>query len=412
MDILREDAKKIYESAIKASLPDAAVRLHLDNLALGSGKLIIIAVGKAAWPMANAALQTLNGRAVAGVVLTKYGHSQGPLPGLEIVEAGHPIPDENTFTGARQAVRLVSGLTTEDTVLFLLSGGGSTLFELSDLSLEELQQINRQLLSCGASIQEVNTVRKRLSQVKGGRFASLAQPARVVSLILSDVIGDQVDMIASGPTCVDRSTCKDAAAIVQKYGLLLSDQADAMLRQETPRDLPNVEYHICGSVHLLCQAAVRTCQTLGYETTLLTEGLDIHARDAGAALGKLAREHANTQKKMAFIVGGETVVRLTGSGLGGRNQELALSAADAIAGLENACVFSVGSDGTDGPTDAAGGYVDGKTAPCLNDLGLSISEILYNNNSYYALKMVDGLIITGATGTNVNDLSVVLIRPK
>lgn len=411
MNILWEDAKKIYTSAIEASLPDRAVSRYLSNFVPGKGKLILIAVGKAAWAMANAAVKSLGDHPVTGLVLTKYGHGRGPLKGLEILEAGHPIPDENTFIGARRAVELVTGLTEEDMVLFLLSGGGSTLFELSDLPLEELQQINGQLLASGADIQQINTVRKRLSRVKGGRFAALAQPARVVSLILSDVLGDQVDMIASGPTCLDRSTCREAAAIVEAYGLTLSSQARSLLEQETPRSLTNAEYYICGSVALLCRAAVEACRGLGYETTLLTENLDCYAQDAGRKLGALAREQAGKGKKLAFVAGGETVVRLTGKGLGGRNQELALAAAEAISGLEGICVFSVGSDGTDGPTDAAGGYVDGQTAARLKALGVSIPAVLRENDSYHALEKVNGLIVTGATGTNVNDLSVVLIRP-
>lgn len=411
MDHLRQDAERIYTSAIGASVPDEAVRRYLADFCPGKGRLILIAVGKAAWAMANAAVEALGDRELTGLVLTKYGHAGKPLPGLELLEAGHPVPDENTFAGTRRAIQLVTGLTREDTVLFLLSGGGSTLFEQSELPLEELRQINRQLLACGADIREINTVRKRLSQVKGGRFAALASPARVVSVILSDVLGDRVDMIASGPTCLDTSTCREAAEIVKKYGLCLSAQARDLLKRETPRSLTNAEHHICGSVGLLCRAAVKTCRDLGYETTLLTENLNTYARDAGHFLGKLAREQAETGKKLAFVAGGETVVRLTGTGLGGRNQELALAAAEDIAGLEGTCVFSVGSDGTDGPTDAAGGYVDGGTASRLEALGISIPAVLRDNDSYHALEKAEGLIFTGATGTNVNDLSVVLIRP-
>lgn len=408
---LRQDAGRIYSAAIEQALPDVAVREALAGRDFGSGRVILISVGKAGWQMASAARSVLGARITAGAVITKYEHSQGPLEPLEILEAGHPIVDEASFRAAGRALELVSGLTAEDTVLFLLSGGGSALFEQSPLSLAELQDISQQLLACGANIQEINCIRKRLSLVKGGRFGAACAPAHVLSVILSDVVGDRLDMIASGPACVDTSTTAEALDLVERYHLRLSEQAMALLRQPLPSSLPHVENHMCGSVSQLCATAAQVCRRLGYRPELVSDRLDCEAKDAGAMLAGLLRQHTGCREPLAFIAGGETVVKLTGRGKGGRNQELALSAAAGISGMENAAVFSVGSDGTDGPTDAAGGYVDGGTAARLEALGLSIPAVLAENDAYHALRAVDGLIITGPTGTNVNDLSVALLRP-
>ena len=349
-----------------------------------------------------------DGRVDGGVVVTKYGHVKGTIPGVDCCEAGHPVPDENGFAATRKALELVQGLTAEDTVLFLLSGGGSALFEKPLIPGAELQQITSQLLASGADIVEMNTIRKRLSGVKGGRFAQSCAPAQVFSIVLSDILGDPLDMIASGPAVPDTSTCAQALAIAEKYHLQLSAQAKALLAQETPKVLDRVATQITGSVRELCSAAANACRELGYEPVILTDRLCCEAREAGSFLGSIASTHAGQGKKLAFLAGGETVVHLTGTGLGGRNQELALAAAPVIAGLD-AAVFSVGSDGTDGPTDAAGGYVDGSTAAALAQNQLKVYDVLQNNDAYHALKAVDGLIITGATGTNVNDVAVVLI---
>ena len=408
---LRQDADRIYSAAIEQALPDVAVRESLAGRDFGSGRVILISVGKAGWQMASAARNVLGTRITAGAVITKYEHSQGPLEPLDVLEAGHPIVDEASFRAAGRALELVSGLTAEDTVLFLLSGGGSALFEQSPLSLTELQDISQQLLACGANIQEINCIRKRLSLVKGGRFGAACAPAHVLSVILSDVVGDRLDMIASGPACVDTSTTAEALDLVERYHLRLSEQAMALLRQPLPTSLPHVENHMCGSVSQLCATAAQVCRQLGYRPKLVTDRLDCEAKDAGTMLAGLLRQHAGSREPLAFIAGGETVVKLTGLGKGGRNQELALSAAAGISGMENAAVFSVGSDGTDGPTDAAGGYVDGGTAARLEALGLSIPAVLAENDAYHALLAVSGLIITGPTGTNVNDLSVALLRP-
>ena len=405
---LRADAEAIVRDAIAAVLPDEAVRRALADLTPGPGRLLLVAAGKAAWQMARAALDALP-RVDGGVVVTKYDHVKGALPGVACYEAGHPVPDENSFAATRAALELTAGLHPGDTVLFLLSGGGSALFEQPLVPGKELQDITGQLLGCGADIVEMNTVRKRLSAVKGGRFAQHCAPAKVFQVVLSDILGDPLDMIASGPACPDTTTCADAQAVARKYGLTLSKDAKACLAQETPKTLSNVETRITGSVRALCAAAARACRARYYEPVLLTDHLDCEAREAGRFLADIARSHAGGGRRLAFLAGGETVVHLTGRGLGGRNQELALAAAPGIAGLR-AAVFSVGSDGTDGPTDAAGGYVDGETLAALDEKGLSVPAVLADNDAYHALQAVDGLLVTGPTGTNVNDVAVALVN--
>ena len=405
---LRRDADAIIRSSLNAVLPDEAVRRALKAFAPRGGRVLLVAAGKAAWQMAHAAVEAL-GRVDGGVVVTKYGHVKGEIPGVTCCEAGHPIPDENSFAATEKALALVQGLTAEDTVLFLLSGGGSALFERPLLPGEELQDITSQLLASGADIVEMNTIRKRLSAVKGGRFAQACAPAEVFSIVLSDILGDPLDMIASGPAVPDTSTCAQALSIAEKYHLSLSEQAKTLLQQETPKALDNVTTRITGSVRELCTAAANACRELGYEPILLTDQLCCEAREAGSFLGSIVRTHTGHGKKLAYIAGGETVVHLTGRGLGGRNQELALAAAPAIAG-RNAAVFSVGSDGTDGPTDAAGGYVDGETLAALTEKGWNVFDTLQHNDAYHALRAVEGLIMTGATGTNVNDVAVALLR--
>ena len=404
---LRKDADAIIAASLKAVLPDEAVRRALQSFQPKSGRVLLAATGKAAWQMAHAAVEAL-GSVDGGVVVTKYGHVKGEIPGVDCYEAGHPVPDDNNFAATEKVLELVQGLTEEDTVLFLLSGGGSALFEKPLLPSGELQDITSQLLASGADIVEMNTIRKRLSGVKGGRFAQACAPAQVFSIVLSDILGDPLDMIASGPAVLDTSTCEQARAIAEKYHLKLSGQAKALLMQETPKVLDNVTTQITGSVRQLCAAAANACKEMGYEPVLLTDQLCCEAREAGSFLASIVRTNVGQGKKLAYIAGGETVVHLTGKGMGGRNQELALAAAPGLAGL-NAAVFSVGSDGTDGPTDAAGGYVDGDTAETLAAGGWNVFDTLQNNDAYHALQTSGGLIITGATGTNVNDVAVALV---
>ena len=406
---IRNDANFIIERAIAAAMPDEAVRKALSAVELPD-KVYLVAIGKAGAQMAKAAYAQLGDKIQQGVAITKYDHSDGDIGPIKVFEAGHPVLDENSVKATDEVLRMVEGLGAEDTVIFLVSGGGSALFESPLVDLEELQDINKQLLSSGADIVEMNTIRKRLSAVKGGRFALACAPARIISVVLSDIIGDPLDMIASGPAYPDASTCDDALAIAEKYELDLSVDALELLHQETPDALDNVETYVTGSVRQLCAAAAEAAEELGYKPVVLTASLCCEAKDAGSFLASIAQYHQDTTESLAFIAGGETVVRITGEGLGGRNQELALSAAQGIAGFENTAVFSVGSDGTDGPTDAAGGYADGDTAPALAKLGVSIDAVLKANDSYYALRNVDGLVITGPTGTNVNDVCCLLIK--
>lgn len=407
---LREDANQIIQAALHAALPDTAVRKALSDASFGPGRLILVAAGKAAWQMASTAVEALGDRLEGGVVVTKYGHGRGSLKNLQIFEAGHPVPDGNSYRATQAAIDAVSGLGREDTVLFLLSGGGSALFEKPLIPPEDMDRLTHELLSCGADIVEMNTIRKRFSAVKGGKFAALCAPARVYSVVLSDIIGDPLDMIASGPAYPDASTAAQALHIAEKYHLTLTPEMRALLAEEPPKVLENVETHITGSVRQLCQAAEAACRELGYAPTVLTASLSCTARDAGSFLASIAQYHQGADRSLAFIAGGETVVHLTGKGLGGRNQELALAAAPGIAGLPGTAVFSLGSDGTDGPTDAAGGYVDGDTEGVLAEQGVDIYSVLQENDAYHALQRCGGLLMTGATGTNVNDVSVLLIR--
>ncbi len=406
---LRKDADGIIEESLAAILPDAAVEKALKGHTFANGRIVLVAVGKAAWQMARAAADVLGERIDTGLVITKYDHVMGEIPHVRCMEAGHPVPDENSFVATREALALTENLTAEDTVLFLLSGGGSALFEQPLIPAAELTDLTEQLLASGADIVAMNTLRKRMSAVKGGRFAEHCAPAAVFSIVLSDILGDPLDMIASGPAHPDSSTAADAHAVVEKYRLHLSPTATALLDKPLPTALPNVETHITGSVRELCVAAATAAERRGYTPVLLTDQLDCEAREAGRFLAAIARTHAR-EGAYAYIAGGETVVQLKGKGRGGRNQELALAAAEGIAGLTNVAVFSVGSDGTDGPTDAAGGYVDGGTVAALAREGKSAAAALAENDAYPALNAVGGLIMTGPTGTNVNDVAVLLIR--
>lgn len=427
-EMLRRDADVIIREAIKKVLPDEAVAQALKGKwAVGegfvvngqnsesscgsvNGKIYLVAIGKAAWQMAKAATDILGDRIEQGIVVTKYGHVKGPLANIACYEAGHPVPDENSFRGTQAVIDMTANLTAEDRVVFLISGGGSALFEKPLVSGGELADITNQLLACGADIVEINTIRKRLSAVKGGKFAALCQPAKIYSIVLSDIIGDPLDMIASGPAYPDSSTCRDALSIAEKYHLKLSEQAVELLKIETPKELTNVDTVITGSVSNLCRTAAAACEKLGYEPVILTDQLSCEAKEAGRFLAAIAKTHFHNGKSLAFIAGGETVVHVIGKGKGGRNQELALAAAEEIVGIRNVAVFSVGSDGTDGPTDAAGGYVDGNTKTILKEQGLDIFEVLQENDAYHALEKTGGLIMTGPTGTNVNDVAVVLIK--
>jgi len=410
---LHRDANGMIARILAENMPGEAVVKALQGHKF-SGKIYLLAVGKAAWTMAKAASDFLGDRVCGGVVITKYGHAPGELPHLEIFEAGHPVADDNTVLATARAVELAEGLGAGDELLFLISGGGSALFErpLPGLGLEDVVDLTRQLLASGADIVEMNTIRKRLSSVKAGRLAALCLPANVFAVVLSDVLGDRLDAIASGPAAPDQSTVEDAQKIVEKYQLRLSDLQKKYLSAETPKEVTNVETVITGSVRSLCESAARAARDMGYTPYILTTTLATEAREAGKFLASIATEAGCAvsafARPCAIIAGGETVVTLKGGGKGGRNQELALAAAQGIANVENTLVFSLGSDGTDGPTDAAGGIVDGQTATQLREQGFDLDKLLADNDSYHGLRAVDGLIVTGPTGTNVNDVAIAL----
>ena len=417
MSELISDAKTIIQKAIHSSLPDEAVKKIICGRQFDfHGRVLVIAIGKAAWNMAKAAADNIPQPIDTGIVLTKYGHAQGDIPGFTILEAAHPLPDENTIRGTQKIIEAVSDLRPQDTVFFLVSGGGSALFEqpAGDLTLADFLDITRQLLDCGADITEINTVRKHLSAVKGGRFAALCAPAKVCCIALSDILGDAADAIASGPACADCSTSADAWAVVEKYHLKLTEEMATQLSIETPKSAENAEIAITGSVTQLCLDAAKAAEALGYTPMILSNMLDCEAREAGRFLASIAKtiqkDGMPLKPPCAILCGGETVVRITGKGKGGRNQELALAAAESISGMENVVIAAAGSDGTDGPTDAAGGIVDGKTKAILEKQGISIPAILAENNSNYALAQADALLMTGPTGTNVNDLYLLLCR--
>ncbi len=409
---MRKNAKYIYENAIRENLPDSAVKKALENMPEYSGRLILVSIGKAGYQMAKTASECLGNKIDCGIVITKYGHSGDNLPKIEICEASHPVLDENTVLSTRKALKLTEGLNKNDLVLFLVSGGGSALFEDISCSLEEMQELTSKLLKCGASIEEINTIRKHISNVKGGKFAIHCHPATVYSIVLSDVIGNRLDMIASGPACADLTTVSEAIAILEKYSIDVNENMLNLIKRETPKSIDNAIHNISGSVTELCKSAKKYAEELGYKAEILRDNEQDEARNVGFALGRLAKQCQNTDTPLAFIVGGETVVNVRGNGKGGRNQEIALSASIEIKGLDNVCVFSVGSDGTDGPTDAAGGYADGQTYNLIANSGKSAEEYLNNNDAYNALSLSNGLIFTGPTGTNVNDVSILLVRVK
>jgi len=405
---LRADAEWIARAAIDAVKPDEAVRRALQNAAF-SDRVYLLAVGKAAWQMAAAAVRELQVPLTNGIVITKYGHAMGAIEGIRIFEAGHPVPDANSYNATQAVLDMTSGLTEKDTVLFLLSGGGSALFEKPLVAPELLQQVTETLLRGGADITQINTIRKRLSGVKGGRFAAHCAPARIEAVILSDVLGDPVDVIASGPAAADSATVEDAKRIAAQYGLDREPQIRQLLEVETPKAVPNVHTQIIGSVRQLCRAAEKAAAELGYTCIFLSDCLCGEALVTGRELAETLKKYAGSGQKTALLAGGETVVHVKGNGLGGRNQELALAAAQVLKDVPGAALISVGSDGTDGPTDAAGGYADTDTVSELLSKGMDIEAYLADNDAYHALRAVDGLIFTGPTGTNVNDVTIGLI---
>ena len=434
----RDNAIDIFRSALGAVDPYECVKRHMPRVVseIGAGKLervLLVSFGKASSLMAKAASDHLPaGVPVRGIALTKYGHAEGvSLPAhIETYEAGHPIPDEAGLLAAQKILELLSGTDERTLALFLLSGGGSALLvsPQEGMSLADKQGVTGLLLKAGASIDELNTVRKHLSRVKGGRLAQAAYPARGMSLILSDVIGDRLDVIASGPTSADPSTFGDAISVLEKYGLSEAVPARAMdvLRRglegavpETPKPggglFDNFENIIVGSNKLAAETAKRRAEELGYSAVVMSTKVEGEARDVAGWFASRAKEMkgalaAKKMGEMCLIFGGETTVTVKGSGLGGRNTELALAFAMAVEGTDGVTLLSGGTDGNDGPTDAAGAVVNGSTIKVARSKGLDPQAYLDRNDSYHFFKETDELLITGPTGTNVMDLQIILIK--
>ena len=389
--------------------------------------IYVVGAGKASAQMAAAVEDLLGERIAAGVVVVKYGHAL-PLARVEVVEAGHPLPDEAGVTGTKRIIQLLSRATEQDLIIFLISGGGSALLPspAGAITLEEKKQTTQLLLDCGATIHETNAVRKHISRVKGGGLARLAHPATLVSLILSDVVGDALDAIASGPTAPDSSSFADGLRVIERYELQekIPQSVKAFLAagakgevEETPKAgdpiFHNVRNIIVGNNRTALAAARLEAESLGYNTLLLSSCIEGEAKVVAALHAAIAKEIVSTgnplRRPACLLSGGETTVTIRGTGLGGRNQEFALAAAAGIDGAEGVVVLSGGTDGTDGPTDAAGAIVDGATLQRGRAQGLDAADFLRRNDSHTFLRATGDLLVTGPTFTNVMDLHVVLV---
>ncbi|HIP85054.1 MAG TPA: glycerate kinase [Pyrodictium sp.] len=427
-------ALELMKVAVESCDPYAVVKRALrveDNklVVMGEifpieGDIYVLAFGKAACSMARAVEDILGDRVKEGVAVTKYGYSL-PLKKIRVVEAGHPIPDENSVFGARLGLELAKRVGERDILLVLVSGGGSALFALPEngISLEDKIRVNELLLKSGAKIHEINIVRKHISKVKGGKLAKHVK-GTLISLILSDVVGDRLDVIASGPTVKDPSTFRDAYRVLKLYKVWnklpesVKRHIELGLRGEKEEtlkeDLPNVHNFIIGSSSIACEAAKKRAEELGYKAYILTTTLEGEAREVALAFGSIVEEvykHGRPFKRPCVLLAcGETTVTVEGDGgRGGPNQEFALSIARKISGLRGVSVLAMDTDGTDGPTDAAGGLVDSYTLELLEKQGVDVEEYLRKHNSYEALKRGKALLITGPTRTNVNSIIIAVI---
>jgi hydroxypyruvate reductase len=436
---LRESARLIWEAALDAANPATCIRNFLqvnndDTLTVAGkrietrGKLIVIGAGKPGARMAQVTEEILGRCITGGLVVTKYGHGL-PLHRIKLVEAGHPIPDNAGIRAALDTRELLRGLTADDIVLCLISGGASALWTApaEGITLEEIQQVTSSLLRAGATIRELNVVRKHLSAIAGGQLAKWAAPAQVISLIVSDVIGDPIDFIGSGPTAPDTTSFSDASAIFQKYDLEVPDPVLERVEQgvrgeisETPKPgdviFKNVTNYIIANNRLLIDAAVAKARELNFNPLILGTEVEGEARDIGGFFGAIAREigHSGNPIKppACVLAAGETIVTVRGHGSGGRNQEMALAWAISMAASPKTvttCFASVASDGTDGPTTAAGGIVDPFTCARGVESGLNPLKYLQANDSWSFLKATGDLIVTGPTHTNLMDLQILLV---
>ena len=421
----------VLRAALDAVEPGNAVRRHLsvrgDHLLVGEhqyllseySRVVVVGAGKASAPMAAAVEDVLEARIrVEGSVTVRYGHA-APTRHVHIREAGHPMPDQAGVDATREIVDLLQRTSASDLVVCVISGGGSALLTLpaEGISLEDLQRTTDSLLRCGATINEINVVRKHLDSVKGGGLARLASPSPVITLVLSDVVGNPLDAIASGPTVADTSTFADAAAVFERYSLWSQLPRSVVeriraAREETPKPgdplFERTQTVVVGSNLLACEAAARAAAEDGFSTLILSTYVEGEAREAGRVLAGVVREVNASghplKRPCCIVAGGETTVTIRGNGRGGRNQELALSAAFALQGVPSVLLASIGTDGSDGPTDAAGAWVDGSTLERARGLGLDAAGALAANDSYRFFDGLGDLIRTGPTNTNVNDL--------
>lgn len=433
MEAVERIVRHIFSAAIKAVDPSHAVREHLGRIrhAYREGdysRLLVMGFGKGSVPMARALEEGLGEMIGAGVVVTKYGHNSGPgLERIRVFEAGHPLPDEKGLVATEEILALAGTVDEHTLVVVLISGGGSALFvsPCPGVTLAEKQRTTELLLKAGADIRELNEVRKHLSSVKGGRLAERLYPAGTVSLILSDVMGDPLDVIASGPTAPDSTTFADALKVLEKYRLSGSvpppvarclEQGAKGMATETPKEgnpiFRKVENVIIGNNRLALTAARTAADALGFRSGILSAEISGEAVDAARRLAAAAMsaKHAGSRGPVCLISGGETTVTVSGSGTGGRNLELALAFAVALEGIPGVTLLSAGTDGTDGPTDAAGAVVDGMTAVRARARGLDPDEYLRNNDSYTFFRQAGGLLVTGPTGTNVMDIQIMVIE--
>ncbi len=439
LDPRRDVALDVLSAALDAVDPAAAIRravaLEGDTLQIAGrrydlsryARVLVAGGGKAGAPMAAAIEDLLGDRVTGGIVNVKYGYT-GPTRRIAIHEAGHPVPDEAGVAGTQRMAAMLRDAGADDLVVCLISGGGSALMTLpvEGVSLEDVQDLTNDLLRSGAPIQAINTVRKHLSQVKGGQLARLAHPATVVALIVSDVVGSPLDAIASGPTVPDPTTFEEAREVIRQYGLTdrvpdairrYLDEGAAGRQPETPKAgadvFERVQTVIVADNAKAAGAAVSRAHALGMNALLLSTFVEGEAREVAQVIAALAKEVRATGQPIAppacLILGGETTVTVRGDGKGGRNQELALAAALSIAGLDRIAIAALATDGSDGPTDSAGGLVDGTTVARGVQQGLAAREALDGNDAYPILSAVGDLLVTGPTNTNVNDLLAVFV---
>lgn len=439
LEKLRSDARAIFDSGLEAVDPEVAIHTHLqrseNKLHLNNSEyslsdfenIYVIGMGKAAASMAKAVEEILGDEITEGLVIVKYGHT-APLKKIKIKEAAHPVPDDSGLSGSREIIKLLEKTGKNDLVICVISGGGSALlpYPAGNLTLEDKQTVTKSLLECGADIHEINSIRKQISGVKGGRLAEHVYPSTLISLILSDVIGDDLDVIASGPTVPDTHTFHDCRNIIEKYNLnykvssrvieYIEKGCDGEIEDTPKPDSPvfeRTQNTIVGSNILAVKAAKAKAEKLGYNTIILSTFIHGETEEVAKVHTAIAKEiisSGNPVNKPACIIsGGETTVTIEGKGKGGRNQEFVLAAAIDIDGLKNTVILSGGTDGNDGPTDAAGAIADGKTINRAEELGLNAYEYLCGNNSYNFFEPLGDLVMTGPTNTNVMDLRIVLI---